>query len=398
MSGLSKNRNVLLHLSHTDIRSDSRILKELDALTDILNCKIVGMGFELDEIEAPAASYRERLFDVHTRILFTKKWKLLPRSLRHILNFIELTFRLLIFGIRIRPSIVHCHDTPVLMAGWLLKLLTGCKLIYDAHELESNRNGQGRFFSKATLIIEALCWKKIDLLISVSNSIIDWYKRNLGPKASVLVLNSPIYDESKISRIASRESNYFVQRFRIPPTSKIFIYLGILGPGRGIEACIRAFSQIGNRAHLIFIGFGVLEDYIRESSGIHENIHIHPPVKHDEVVPLASSADYGICLIESVSLSDYLCLPNKLFEYSFAGLKVLASNFPEIEKTVADFKLGICCQPNSDAILIAVSSILDSTFQSGDSDISELSWSKQAERLREAYKNLFLINVTNLQN
>ena len=33
---------------------------------------------------------------------------------------------------------------------------------------------------------------------------------------------------------------------------------------------------------------------------------------------LIKEADVGLCLVENVSLSDYYCLPNKLFEYAFA--------------------------------------------------------------------------------
>jgi hypothetical protein len=40
---------VILHITHTDIRSDSRILKELEALASFENYQILGIGFELNE-------------------------------------------------------------------------------------------------------------------------------------------------------------------------------------------------------------------------------------------------------------------------------------------------------------------------------------------------------------
>ena len=55
-------------------------------------------------------------------------------------------------------------------------------IIYDAHELESNKNGQSYLLSKITLLIEKLSWPSISLLISVSESIIYWYEYHLGRK------------------------------------------------------------------------------------------------------------------------------------------------------------------------------------------------------------------------
>lgn len=285
-----------------------------------------------------------------------------------------------------KPTAVHCHDTFALPAGWLIKKLHGSRLVYDAHELESNKNGQSKTLSRATLIIEKFCWRDIDLLVSVSDSIIRWYDENLGKKNSVLVLNSPVYDPSSIRNHGNRKENYFSKAYEIPPESTIFVYLGILAPGRGIESCLDAFSGLDGNAHVIFIGFGKLEGLIVEASKNNKNIHFHPPVKHHEVVPLVSHADYGLCLVEDVSLSDHLCLPNKLFEYSFAGLKILASKLPEIENAVAKFDLGVCCNPDTESIKSAISSILGSPRERSKKDISELSWDVQAKRLNDAYK------------
>ena len=81
-------------------------------------------------------------------------------------------------------------------------------------------------------------------------------------------------------------------------------------------------------------------------SANYKNIHFHPLVPHHEVVNLIKSSDVGICFIENVSLSDYFCLPNKLFEYLFAGLNILGSNIPEIVKFITTNKVGTVCDLN----------------------------------------------------
>jgi hypothetical protein len=52
-------------------------------------------------------------------------------------------------------------------------------------------------------------------LISVSDSIIEWYNNNLGPKKSTLILNSPLIKSSEV-----KKGNYFqyVSITQIAPT------------------------------------------------------------------------------------------------------------------------------------------------------------------------------------
>ena len=201
----------------------------------------------------------------------------------------------------------------------------------------------------------------------------------------MLVLNSPIH--SKVKHRSTSQSRYFHQCFGIPLDQKVFIYLGILGRGRGINQLLAAFSEPLTRSHIVFVGY-------RDSVGVAEaaktfpNIHVHPAVPHDQVVDLAREADVGLCLIENVSLSDYLCLPNKLFEYAFAGVPVLASRLPEIARVVNEFGLGICCDNDVESIRNAVRKIEQDGLEKTQGDLSELSWETQAKRLQDAYRML----------
>lgn len=394
MTHLTAESYVFLHLSHTDIRRDSRILKEMEALADVSKGKIIGIGFELSETEAPVGKLENGRIEILTRILVTRSWRFLPRSLRYLFNFFELTFKLLRPALSLKPSVVHCHDTLALPAGWLIKICTGCRLVYDAHELESNKNGQTKFLSTCTLLIEKIAWSKIDLLVSVSNHILDWYKVHLGYRQAVLVLNSPVFHNAgaDVQKIFVDNKSYFKNKFGLGDEAVIFVYLGILGPGRGIELCLNAFESGPKNAHVVFIGYGAYEARILDFARRCLNIHFHSAVPHDQVVPLVSNADFGLCLVENVSLSDYYCLPNKLFEYGFANLPVLASRFPEISSLVEKYSLGICCDLDEGSIREALHKIVSNRPIFSKVDLSDLSWSVQARRLTEAYSNLLASN------
>jgi len=377
------------HITHTDIRVDSRILKELYSIgqVDCYNVKSIGVDLGGQNIEM----HSESLYGVEVVSLWSRKIRLFPSFLRYGLIAIELYYKLTLIALRNKPDILHCHDANVLLIGVIVKLKTGCKLIYDAHELESERNSQSKFNSRLTYLVEKNCWNKIDLLITVSESIEKWYIDNFGNKDSLIILNSPLLDMST-SDAKKYNNSYFHNKYNLRDTDLICVYLGMLRDGRGIDICLNAFKGLSS-IHVVFIGSGHLDQYINRQSEKYPNIHLHDPVKHDHVVDVVSKADFCVCMIENASLSYYYCLPNKLFECSFAGLPVIASNFPDMSRYVNQYDLGVTVYPNASSlkkILIRIEKgeIRKDGFLSRD--IKNISWTAQHERLQGAYKNLLL--------
>ncbi|MBL4900941.1 MAG: glycosyltransferase [Colwellia sp.] len=378
----------MLHISHTDVRTDSRILKELAAHHETGKFHVYAIGVSASDENPPAKVHPD--IGIESLKLVSNKTKWNPRALRHFLTLLELIFKATRRAIKCSPDVIHCHDTLVLPIGYIVKLFTGAKLVYDAHELESDKNGQTALLSKATLLIERCCWRSVDLLVSVSPSILTWYDETLGKKKNVLVLNSPVFDGNDLETpIDASRSKYFHERFDIPDDSLVFIYLGILSKGRGIELILEAFSSSEINSHVVFMGFGDLSESIRKKAEQHANVHLHPPVTHDMVVQLTKSADVGLCLIEKVSLSDYYCLPNKLFEYAFSGIPVLASNFPDLKNYVDSYKLGFCSDIDSASMSRSIRQIERNPPDRITADLTELSWQYQAERLVAGYDNAF---------
>ena len=372
----------ILHLTHTDLRYDNRILKELEALSEIDNFRIMALGVLLKE----NATYAERkisasLFNFN---LFSNRLKFLPRPISYFCLLIEITFRSFFYSFKSKPDIIHCHDTMVLPVGVIMKLFFKSKLIYDAHELESNKNGQSIALSKVTLFLERICWSKIDHLISVSESIINWYQKIIGFKQSTLILNSPI-----ISNNCQTDFNgYFHNKYNIPFEKLVFVYLGYLGKGRSIETIIDVFTNSSVDSHIIFVGYGELEYEISSYVKKCKKIHLHDAIAHDKIVQIVKSADVGFCLIENISLSDYYCLPNKFFEYIFAGVPVISSNFPELVSMIDKYKLGIYCDLNESSIFNAVKFLESKPPGKIKDKLSEISWHAQTQKLKMAYQLL----------
>jgi hypothetical protein len=95
--------------------------------------------------------------------------------------------------------------------------------------------------------------------------------------------------------------------------------------------------------------------------------------------------------LPNVSLSDYYCLPNKFFEYIFAGLPVLSSDLPEIRTNIKERKLGFACELKIETIKEIINHIeKEAPVISFDiTDIQDLSWSAQESKLVNLYSKFF---------
>lgn len=371
----------VLHISHTDIKYDARIQKEILSLAENNYLQIFTIG--ISNINKFEKNLKGRIKNFSIKLLSRN---FIPiKSLRYTINLLELFFKILIIGISIKPKVIHCHDTLVLFPSVLLKVLFNSKLIYDAHELESNKNMQTIILSKATIIIEKICWPYIDILISVSDSIIQWYLNEFGFKNNLLILNAPIFKKDSL-RI--RANNDLRKIFNINPNSLIFIYVGDFCKGRGIEYILEVFSDKKINSHIVFLGDGLLKNIILNFSQNFKNIHVHPLVSHDEVVTLIKSSDIGICFIENASLSDYYCLPNKLFEYVFAGLEILGSEMPEISSFIKKNKVGKTCKLNLHDLKRKIKNYEKNKPEKIKINLDEYSWKAQSEKLKNLYKEL----------
>ncbi|NVK39760.1 MAG: glycosyltransferase [Oceanospirillaceae bacterium] len=376
-----KKKPTVLHLTHNDIKNDARTLKQIFTAEEH-GFEVYGLGVRLQK------GLRESKLNIDAEIeslnLFFQRLRL-PKVLKHLTIMLELSARMLIKGPRLKPDIIHCSDTLVLPIGALLKLLCSAKLVYDAHELESQKNGSTRITSAATFFIERVLWRWVDALVVVSPSINDWYMENIGEKFSRVVLNSPIFDRSR-----PLNRNYLREKFNISENHCIFLYIGILGEGRGIREILDTFSEGDVNASVVFLGYGPLEVDIRGASCFGSKIFIHEGVENEKVVSISSSADVGICLLQAVSLSDYYSLPNKIFEYVFAGLPVITTDFPDLRDFVVRYDLGVCIDFSKESFRNAVKNfIADQGHTPNDkSFLEEVSWARQGIKLIECYEHV----------
>lgn len=238
-----------------------------------------------------------------------------------------------------RFQVAHCNDLNTLPAGVLLKAfsLGKSRVIYDAHEFESNhKSGQSRFSVAVLQLLEGALVRFADEIVTVSPGIADEYARIYPIKRPSVVMNC-----QGLSTVDNDDR--FRRRFNIRPEQTIFLTQGWLRPNRGIECMLETFSDMDASDVLVVMGRGQLDALVESYARKYDNIFLHPVVPPEQVLMHTVCADYGLALIHGTSFSYQHCLPNKLFEYIMAGLPVIVSDLPEMRRVVAEMDIGVVC-------------------------------------------------------
>ena len=315
-------------------------------------------------------------------VLKTRGW---PRNLlTQLVKYLEWMVRILVRMKSEDLTVIHAHSISALPVGVVLKWLTGAPLVYDAHELESETNGLSPLRSKLSYWAERLWIRGADRTVTVCDSIADWYADAYSMERPVVIRNVPMRAAAPTEACTVLRDDH-----GIADDALLFLYQGSLSPGRGIEALLDVFAGLDSRKHLILMGYGTLEEQVRQAESACLNIHFQPAVPPDQVLSYTASADVGLCLIENTCLSYYYSLPNKLFEYLLSGLPVLVNDMPEQRKIVERFGCGWIVPATLDEQKALFKSI-------GAQDIAErkesvalaaesFDWAQEAVQLQDVY-------------
>lgn len=319
-------RNV--HIYPSSFTHESRILKEAKSLRDHLGyTEILLVG-----VKTKGLPSSERVDDVTTiyRLGPAKGAHGLAKLVMHALWCVHTLF----FILWRRPNCVNCHSLPVLPIGVVIKLLTGAKLVYDAHELETETAGLAGGRKAVSKLVERVFIHVPDLIVVVGPGIERWYRERYSVASIIVLLNVPHYVEASASTVLRRQ-------LAIPDDFRILLYQGGLSVGRGIEELIDAAEVLGaSKYAVVFMGYGPLEGKVREASTRLKTVYYQSAVPPSELLRYTSSADVGIVSVQDSCLSYRLSLPNKLFEYIMGGLPVIVSSLPEMKAFVADNGVG----------------------------------------------------------
>jgi glycosyltransferase involved in cell wall biosynthesis len=373
-----------LHIYPSFLTNESRILREVKSLIKlglVQNVAVIGYhrpGLSTVETIAPNITF------YRIKPIIAKQSGQL--KFLNMLSFATFYFQIVRFCMKNRPAIINAHSLTVLPLGALLKSLWNGKLIYDAHELETETNESKGIRKKIAKKLESFFIRKADHVIVVGELIRKWYLDAYHIKKISVIKNipesTPIFKQNTLLR----------KKLKLTQGEILFLYVGSLEYGRGISLLLKVFEILDRQYHLAFMGYGSYTDLIKKISVTRSNIHYIDAVPVSEVLDLISGADVGICLIENTCLSYYYCLPNKSFEYLAAGIPFISSDFPEL---VNEFKAKDVCwfaSLETDALIKLIKAItpdvIDNKRQNVINTRSEWQWKHEEKEYLQIFGNI----------
>lgn len=250
-------------------------------------------------------------------------------------------------GVELQPDVVHAHDTDTLAVGARLAELLWTPLVYDAHELYPDmlsEFGHGGSWPVQAYwkCVERRCVPRARAVITVSDGLAGELRKRFGVEAEVLrnvPQLEPIEDRSRLRGELDMADD----------PRPLFIYQGVLIPGRGLVSLIEAVAQVPGLV-LAVQGFGPEEGAMRaraEALGLDDRVRFMGKRPASELHAYACGADAGVVIYEHTTLNNYLAGPNKLYAYLMAGLPIAASGFPGLAEVVEGESVGFTFDPAS---------------------------------------------------
>jgi glycosyltransferase involved in cell wall biosynthesis len=181
----------------------------------------------------------------------------------------------------------------------------------------------------------------------------------------------------------------------------LLLYVGKVTDGRGVGDIITLLPRMPG---VMFATVGPCDTRTRnkleaqaEVLGVASRFRILPPVPFEQVVGYIRGADLGLISVEPVTLSYRYCMPNKLFELSFANVPIIANKLDEIEMYLGEFGNGMVTDFDDKAALpYTIYRMLQSKQQYMlNEEKSALmhekySWNVQASKLLSIYDRVLL--------
>lgn len=376
-------------LLHKSVQHDSRVRREASALAR------AGHGVTVLELAAVPAG--EWLDGFARRSVQTPAWMRtrLPFHLYRIAFLIGFVRAL----VRLKPDVVHAHDAAMLLPGIVGARLTGARLVYDSHELATSVPYRERAWAWFVASIERLVVPRCAAVITVSDGIAQRLRlRYRLPSTPTVVRN--------VTALHASGPGGLRRRLGIDAHTPLILHQGAPAPARGCEELIEAVARL-ERVHLAFLGDAEAEyaEHLREvlrGWDVADRVTLLPGVPLEELLAHTAEADVGVTLLQDTCENHRLALPNKLFEYIAAGVPVVTSALPEIQRLVEGYGVGWCVTPGEPDTLART---LHHALAHGRGEelrerlsraAGELCWSREQHRLLGLYQRFADDPVTSI--
>ncbi len=301
------------------------------------------------------------------------------------------------FTRQFRPSCIHTHDMFMLPVGHDIKRFAedegGWPLtwIHDVHEFVAGCSHIDAHIRNAALDFEREMIADADHVITVTEELKDELESTYAFRRPVTVIfNSPAMRPTTPAPMGRLRSMIDV------PQAPIAVYAGNVKPMRGIERMIPVLQKMPD-LHFVLLteNRGEFVAALKEKAskaGVSGRMHWLPYVAPTQVSRFVAEADLGVIPIENYGNAE-MSLPNKLFDYVFAGLPVVSHKLRALTTFFERFSLGqVVDFDNPDLVVEAIEATLASRVDNlerfrkdQDEAIEIYAWEGQEAKLVSLY-------------
>jgi glycosyltransferase involved in cell wall biosynthesis len=305
-------------------------------------------------LEEHAPAFGTRRFRLRARELFHAVFGQATNlravaALQYLTSYTEYVIKAAVLAFRARADLIEANDLPALLPALLAGKARRRPVVYRAHELWPEAQAKVRF---------ARFWRSLErTLVPFCAEVVTpdedrsaIYNEELGARRPPVTVHNcpplrPRVESTRLRDELARRGVTF---------STIVLYQGLIDSMRCIEEIVEGSRRFDEGVVLVILGSGFGPWAApAERLASHDRIVVLPKVPYDEVPAYTASADVGVMLYRNDCRNNYLCAPNKLFEYMMMGLPVIAPRFPGMVRLVEGKGVGICVDPHEPAEIAA---------------------------------------------
>ncbi len=289
-------------------------------------------------------------------------------------------------------DVIHVHDYPMLAVGVAFARLKKIPLVYDAHELYYAQVQLSKKTQKKYRRLESKLIPHASEVITVN----PYIAQLMAQRFKMATPPHTLLNASPLKPI--QPSNQLRTQFDIAPSTHIVLYQGWISDNRGIHHIVEAASHFNENIALVIIGYGDYEKKLKALAyelQLEKRVFFYGGVASDELHTLTCEASIGIIPYHGVDENNHYCSPNKLFEFTVAGLPFISNDLPFLHDIATQYGHGVLANLKSaQSIATTVNQVLgapDTLNQLKASALKareQLNWEVEAEKLFNIYEHL----------
>ena len=355
-----KNILVITSWSYNDALIQTYTLPYLNIIADILPNDANIFLTTLEKNNQPINNYHPKikniLIDYH------------PLSLKGLMMWIRLIFKLLNTVRKEKIDVIHCWCTPAGMIGYILSLLTGRPLIIDSYEPHAETMVENGVWKKNGLVYRLLFFfekrltKRAKYLIATTEGMKSYAKEKYHFYGNNIYVKPACVNLTLFSE-ANLKNNRLEEELKLQDKI-VGVYAGKFG-GIYLEEDIFDFFKVaenywGDKFRALILSAHTkleIENYASKSN-INPKTIVHRFVAHQEIPNYIGLGDFGITPVKPIPTKRY-CTPIKDGEYWAMGLPiVITKNISDDSDIIENNKIGSVLEELNDvAYLKAIKEI-----------------------------------------